>query len=90
MLERVIDMDITEFMTWFIEQVVEMFSFVFSTLNSIEFLGTSLLQVLLTILILGSLLSVILTISKSVNYVGGKSEKVKSRKSDKRSDNEKD
>lgn len=90
MQERVINMDITNFMTWFLEQVVDMFTAIFIILDSIEFAGTSLLRVILTILVLGSLLSVILTISKSVNYVGGKSERVRSRRSDRRSDNEKD
>ena len=87
MQERVINMnDITEFMSWFISQVVDMFGELFSILDSITFAGTSLLRVLLTIMIFGSLLGVILTISKSFNVVASKSEKVK----DKRSDNSDD
>ena len=78
--------DITEFMSWFISQVVDMFGELFSILDSITFAGTSLLRVLLTIMIFGSLLGVILTISKSFNVVASKSEKVK----DKRSDNSDD
>lgn len=72
-------MDITSFMTWFISQVVSIFSFMFTTLDSITFMGTSLLKVILTILILGSLLSVVLTLSKSVDYVASKSERSKNR-----------
>lgn len=81
-------MDITEFMTWFLSQVFNIFTFAFTTLDSIEFMGTSLLRVMLTILIIGSLLGVVLTISKSVNYVGSKSEKVRSKKESR--NNEKD
>ena len=73
--------DISDFMSWFIGQVVDMFSEIFSILDSITFAGTSLLKVLLTILILGSLLGVILTFSKSVNFVGSRSEKLKNKKS---------
>ncbi len=73
--------DISDFMSWFIGQVVDMFGEIYSILDSITFAGTSLLKVLLTILILGSLLGVILTFSKSVNFVGSRSEKVKNKKS---------
>lgn len=73
--------DISDFISWFIGQVVDMFGEIYSILDSITFAGTSLLKVLLTILILGSLLGVILTFSKSVNFVGSRSEKVKNKKS---------
>ena len=73
--------DISDFMSWFIGQVVDMFGEIYSILDSITFAGTSLLKVLLTILILGSLLGVILTFSKSVNFVGSRSEKLKNKKS---------
>lgn len=73
--------DISDFISWFIGQVVDMFGETYSILDSITFAGTSLLKVLLTILILGSLLGVILTFSKSVNFVGSRSEKVKNKKS---------
>lgn len=55
-------MDITNFMTWFIQQVVKIFTFVYSTLAGITFMGTNLLQVILTITILGAILPVFLTI----------------------------
>lgn len=87
MLERVISMDITNFMTWFIEQVVDIFTFVFVTLDSITFMGTSLLRVLLTIMILSVLVTVLLTIARNPSYSASRSGKVKSKESDK---NEKD
>ena len=55
--------DITSFMTWFLNQVISIFSYVFSTLNSITFMGTSLLKVLLTITILGAILPAIGVVS---------------------------
>lgn len=68
--------DITDFMTWFVSSVVDMFSELFSILDSITFAGTSLLRVMLTILILGSLIGVILTIGQSFNYLGNRSERI--------------
>lgn len=88
MRERVISMDITNFMTWFIEQVVDMFTSIFTILDSIEFLGTSLLKVILTILILTSLLSVVLTIGKSSSVVASRADKVKTKRERNRSNEE--
>ena len=88
MQERVINMnDITEFMSWFISQVVDIFGELFFILDSITFAGTSLLRVLLTILILGSLLGVILTIGRTVSTNLAKaerSERVKERSNKKK------
>lgn len=74
-------MDITEFMTWWLSQVLQLFTKIFNLLDSIQFMGTSLLKVILTILILSVLIPVILTISKSTNFVGTKADKIKSRRS---------
>lgn len=65
-------MDISTFMTWFLNQVVRIFTFTFTTLDSITFMGTSLLKVILTITILGALLPVLLTV---VQTQGVKAEK---------------
>lgn len=81
-------MDITNFMMWFIEQVVDMFTSIFTILDSIEFLGTSLLKVILTILILTSLLSVVLTIGKSSSVVASRADKVKTKRERNRSNEE--
>lgn len=72
-------MDITVFVTWFIDQVAKIFSWFFSMLASIEFCGTNLLVVLTTITILGALLPVILTLSQNVSVVATRSERVKER-----------
>ena len=58
-------MDISNFMTWFINQVVSMFTNLFGILEDIEFLGTNLLQVLVTILIIGTILPILLTLGYS-------------------------
>lgn len=65
-------MDITNFMTWFLNQVIRIFTYSYNTLDRITFMGTSLLKVSLTIVILGTLLPVLLTI---VNTQGIKAEK---------------
>ena len=69
-------MDISNFMTWFVSQVVNIFSKVFGILDSITFAGTSLLRVLITITILVPLVGVFLTLSKSVNVMGQRSERI--------------
>lgn len=58
-------MDISSFMTWFLTQVVNIFSYTYTTLNNITFMGTSLLKVILTITILGAMLPVLLTITQT-------------------------
>ena len=55
-------MDITNFMTWFVGQVIVIFTYTYNTLNSITFAGTSLLKVSIGILILGTLLPIIMTL----------------------------
>ena len=76
-------MDITYFFTWFIDQVVNIFTKVYSTLDSITFMGTSLLRVSVTIMILIPLLQVVLTISKNTSVVGERVEKVKESRKEK-------
>ena len=73
-------MDITEFMTWFVNQVVTIFTKSFEILNSIEFAGTSLLKVIITITILVPLLGVVLTISANENVVGETSKRIKEKR----------
>lgn len=73
-------MDITNFIVWFVNQVVNIFTWIFSTLDNIKFLGTSLLGVLTTIMILSVLLPVILTLGQSVNAIGERSDKIDERR----------
>ncbi len=73
-------MDISNFMSWFITQVVNIFKWFYNLLNSITFGGTSLLKVLVTIVILVPLISVVLTINQNVNVIGNRSERIRNKK----------
>lgn len=64
--------DISSFMIWFINQVLSIFGSVFSILDGISFLGTSLLKFLLTILIISSIINILLTISKTGSIRSGR------------------
>lgn len=66
-------------MTWFIDQAVQIFTWFFGILANIKFMGTNLLAVITTVLILSALLPVILTIASNVNAVGTRSERIKER-----------
>lgn len=81
MLERVISMDITNFMTWFINQVVSIFKKTFNILDSITFSGISLLDLIITIVILTALIGVLITV---VQNVGINLQSERSDKSDKK------
>lgn len=70
-------MDITNFMAWFVNQVINMFSWFFNILDSIQFAGTSVLRVLITIAILVPLVGVFLTLSKNVNVIAQRSERIR-------------
>lgn len=72
-------MDISNFMSWFVSQVVRIFTWCFNTLDSIQFGGTTLLRVLVTIVILVPLLSVFLTLGKNGGIPVARSEKVRSK-----------
>lgn len=73
-------MDISNFMSWFITQVVNIFKWFFNLLDSITFGGTSLLKVLVTIVILVPLISVVLTINQNVNVICNRSERIRNKK----------
>ena len=66
-------MDITNFMTWFVQQFVILLSQLLTLLDSITFAGTSLLRVCLGITILGAALPIVLTIAKTVGTNGARS-----------------
>ena len=80
MQERVNNMDITRFITWFVNQVISIFTKSFNILDSIKFSGTSLLNVIITIVILVPLVGVVFTISQNVSVIGQKSERIREKK----------
>lgn len=69
-------MDISNFMAWFINQVVNIFSWFFGILDNLQFAGTSVLRVLVTIVILVPLVGVLLTLTRNSNVTVSKSERV--------------
>lgn len=73
-------MDISNFMSWFITQVFNIFKWFYNLLDSITFGGTSLLKVLVTIVIIVPLISVVLTINQNVNVIGNRSERIRNKK----------
>lgn len=73
-------MDISNFMSWFITQVVNIFKWFYNLLDSITFGGTSLLKILVSIVILVPLISVVLTINQNVNVIGNRSERIRNKK----------
>jgi len=66
-------MDITDFITWLLNEIIKLFTNIFNILNNITFSGTSLLKVIITIGILGALIPIILTIAPSGMYNKGES-----------------
>ena len=55
-------MDISSFVTWFIDTIINIFTKLFSILDSITFMGISLLQYSITILILSAVINLLITI----------------------------
>ena len=76
-------MDISNFMSWFVQQVVKIFTWAFNLLDSITFGGTSLLKVTITISILVPLLMTLLTVSRNSSVTVARSDRVNSKKEDK-------
>lgn len=58
-------MDITNFMNWFILQFRTLVVWVFNTLDSITFMGTSLLRFPIMILLIGVLFDIMLSLVHS-------------------------
>ena len=54
--------DITTFMTWWLNQVIRIITYTFSVLDSITFMNTTLLRLILTITIFSALFKVVLVI----------------------------
>lgn len=57
--------DITNFMQWWLNQVWNIFTQVYSILESIEFMNTNLLEVIIAVIIISIILRIFLSISKS-------------------------
>ena len=73
-------MDISYFIEWFFLRVCTIFARCFDILDSVTFMGTSLLRLSITIIIFSVLIPVILTIGQSTAILGQKSERIHDRK----------
>lgn len=81
-------MDITNFVTWFVNLFIDILSYCFNTLNSITFYNISLLQFIITILVLSVVVTLLFTAapissintSYNIGYSRGKSINAKKRK----------
>ena len=59
-------LDITDFMLWFINQVISIIGQAFTLIDNIQIAGTSLLKIMIVIFIIGTLLPVLLTITQGI------------------------
>lgn len=75
-------MDISNFMSWFLSQLLRIFTFTYNTLNNITFGGTSLLKVIIFINVIVPFLYLVITIPNgaSNSYRNGFKEGRKERK----------
>lgn len=74
-------MDITNFITWFVNQILNIFTWCFNLLNNIRFYNISLLQYIISLLVLGVILEILFTL---VNSNGIKNSKEYMRKEKKK------
>lgn len=75
-------MDITSFITWFIEEIIKLFTKCFNLLNSITFYNISLLQYIISLLILGVIIEILFTLVSS-NGISSSREYVRKEKRNK-------
>ena len=60
-------LDITDFMVWFINQVISIIGQAFTLLDNIQIAGTTLLKIMIVIFILGTMFPVLLTLTKGIS-----------------------
>lgn len=60
--------DITPFVNWFLSTMVNLFTFVFNTLDSISFMGITLLDFVLTVFILSVAVPLVITTMRASSY----------------------
>ena len=57
--------DITDFMTWFLSELLKLVSNIYSFLNNITFMGISILDFTITCLIISVVINIMLTLVTS-------------------------
>lgn len=80
--------NITPFMTWWVNIVINTLTKLFNMLDSFEFMGTTLLEVTISIVIISAMLPILLTIANTTRISVEKAERRKAindRKNNKKS-----
>lgn len=72
--------NITPFMTWWVNLVVNTFTRLFNILDSFEFAGTTLLEVIISIVIISAMLPILLTIANTITVQSNKAQARRDRK----------
>ncbi|MDE5889051.1 MAG: hypothetical protein K2H20_03430 [Bacilli bacterium] len=73
-------MDISNFMSWFLNMFLGIIKFIYDTLDSITFSGVSLLQYFITVLVLIPILTILFTLVTSEKIWDSQSEVSKKKK----------
>lgn len=76
-MEIVNNIDITEFMTWWITEFLRIWDWIINLLDSIKFAGTSLLGVIIIVIFLTAGLPIILELTRTHNQTIQRSERNK-------------
>lgn len=70
-------MDITSFMSWFLDQFINLLKWFFDILDHITFFGISLLDFSIAVVIIGVIIPVLLTIASNSSVLAEKSDQIK-------------
>ena len=66
--------NITPFMTWWINLIINTFTTLFNILDSFEFMGTTLLEVIISIVIISAILPILLTLANTITIQSNKAQ----------------
>lgn len=73
-------MDITDFMTWFINLFVNFLKYIYNTLDSITFAGTSLLKFSIFVVLIFPIITILFTLVSNKNIYNNVKNDIKNRK----------
>lgn len=66
-------MDITSFIDWFISQFINLFTFIYNTLDNVTFHGVSILGYSITLILMGVIITTLTTLPKREKLKTGRS-----------------
>lgn len=79
-------MDITDFMTWFINLFVNFLKYIYNTLDNITFAGTSLLKFSIFCVLIYPIITMLFTLISNRSLYQNSKNDTKNRKGDKKDD----